>query len=153
MTIPQRPTATAEMILAAAVQISEKQGWEPHVAESIARNYCHPMDGFSLLKDLMKWESWEGEREDIDALDEMETIVDRAVMEAQRAWVDENSVELNLLIGTEVKRKDFEGTGHITGIYDRSPGCYLVKPAGQDDSTSGNCRWVVKFEDIEVVGE
>lgn len=70
------------MIQAAAEKVAAKMGGAD--AASIARQYRHPMDGFDLAKELDKWEYWDTTREDVDALDEMEYLVDRALLEAEK---------------------------------------------------------------------
>lgn len=145
--MPPRPTLTHDIILKAAQAVASRLRGRD--AEDIARHYRHPMDGFELCKELDKWERWGTTREDMDVLDEMEWLVSQALKDAEKEWQIENMITPPLPIGATIKCSS--GVGTITGIDEYRAARYLVKPEGQDDSQSGNMRWIIKFEDAELV--
>ena len=73
--IPPRPKADKAMILAACALVAEKINAD---AETIAQHYRRHMDGFELAKELDKYASWDTTRDDMEALDEVDYLVDRA---------------------------------------------------------------------------
>jgi hypothetical protein len=142
--IPARPTVTAAMILAAAEVVAAKIEAD---APTIAQYYCHPMDGYELAKELDKNAYWDTTREDMEALDEVESLVRSALAAAEKQWFAENGIQPPLPVGTALLCHRAKQPGTITGIYQYGPGCYEVKPDGQDDAACGNRRWIIKFED------
>lgn len=138
---PPRPTATKEMILAAAQVVAEKIEAD---ADTIAEHYRPGMDGYELAKELDKWACWDTSREDMEALDEVDWLVEKAVTDAEKAWVEEHNIQPPVPVGTRVRCDVRNEVGTITDIYEYRVASYLIKPDGQDDAASG--RWVCRFE-------
>ena len=109
---PKRPTASKEMILAAAAVVAEKIGAD---AATIAEYYRLGMDGYELAKELDKYAYWDTNREDMEALDEVDSLVDDAIRKAEKDWLVDNDIQPPLPIGTQIKE------GLITGVSDYSP--------------------------------
>lgn len=145
--ILKRPTVTDEMKLEAAQGLVTALGWDAHNAEDIAQQYSYGMDGYELAKALDQWASWDTSREDMEELDGMQSRVYALLRAAEEQWFAENSIQPPLPIGARVVIR--EGVGHITEIYKHSVATYAVKPEGQDDSTCGNRRLLIKFEDTK----
>ncbi|CAN2983244.1 MULTISPECIES: hypothetical protein [Pseudomonas] len=137
--IPPRPKADKVMILAACTLVAEKINGD---AETIAKHYRRHMDGFELAKELDKYASWDTTRDDMDALDEVDYLVDRAEGLAVKAWAEEFKPEPPLPIGTRVKQ------GVITRIYEHTPATYCVK---EDGCTNDTRSLLIKFEDAVAV--
>lgn len=133
--IPPRPRADKAMILAACTVVAEKISGD---AETIAQHYRRHMDGFELAKKLDKYASWDTTRDDMEALDEIDYLVDRAEELAVKAWAEEFKPEPPLPIGTRVKQ------GVITRIYEHSPATYCIK---EDGCTNDTRSLLIKFED------
>lgn len=133
--IPPRPKADKEMILAACTVVAEKINRD---AETIAQHYRRHMDGFELAKELDKYVSWDTTRDDMEALDEVDYLVDRAEDLAVKVWAEEFKPEPPLPIGTRVKQ------GVITRIYEHAPAMYCVK---EDGCTNETRSLLIKFED------
>ncbi len=130
-----RPEITDEMILEAAKQVAEKLNGDP---KSIAANYCHPMDGYQLGRELDRWCGWDLTMSDVEELDCMSSIVDSMHREAEKKWFAENDIQPPLPLGTTIKE------GVITGICEHSAARYLVKENG----CTRDGRWLlIKFED------
>ncbi|QJI28665.1 hypothetical protein HKK55_08010 [Pseudomonas sp. ADAK18] len=134
-TIPPRPKADKAMILEACTVVAEKINGD---AETIAQHYRRHMDGFELAKELDKYASWDTTRDDMEALDEVDYLVDRAEGLAVKAWAEEFKPEPPLPIGTRVKQ------GVITRIYEHTPAMYCVK---EDGCTNDTRSLLIKFED------
>ena len=132
---PPRPKADKEMILAACTVVAEKINGD---AETTAQHYRRHMDGFELAKELDKYVSWDTTRDDMEALDEVDYLVDRAEDLAVKAWAEEFKPEPPLPIGTRVKQ------GVITRIYQHTPAMYCVK---EDGCTNETRSLLIKFED------
>lgn len=145
---PARPHITVEMVKECALAICKKYGWPDHSADDIASQYRHPMDGFELCKELDKWCSWDTSREDMDALDELDSLVDDAINKAEREWFEKNQIEPPLPLGSTVVIRGTRGV--IDGIYKHGAGKYLFKPEGQDDEEAHHARWIVNFEDAKL---
>ena len=137
--IPPRPKADKVMILAACTLVAEKINGD---AETIAKHYRRHMDGFELAKELDKYASWDTTRDDMEALDEVDYLVDRAEGLAVKAWAEEFKPEPPLPIGTRVKQ------GVITRIYEHTPATYCVK---EDGCTNDTRSLLIKFEDAVAV--
>ena len=133
--IPPRPRADKAMILAACTVVAEKISGD---AETIAQHYRRHMDGFELAKELDKYAYWNTTRDDMEALDEIDYLVDRAEELAVKAWAEEFKPEPPLPIGTRVKE------GVITRIYEHSPATYCIK---EDGCTNDTRSLLIKFED------
>lgn len=146
-TIPPRPKATTEMIAAAAKAVADQHSWGDNAAAAIVRQYHRNADGFALMKDLEKWESWDCERDDIERLDEVDNLVRKAVSEAERAWAADNQITPPLPIGALIELHDHPAGGRIMGVFENAPAIYKVKPVGQDDAKTGTMRRLIKFED------
>ena len=134
-TIPPRPKADKKTILAACTVVAEKLDADP---ETIAKHYRRHMDGFELAKELDKYASWDTTRDDMDALDEVDYLVDRAEDLAVKAWAEEFEPEPPLPIGTRVKQ------GVITRIYEHTPAMYCIK---EDGCTNETRSLLIRFED------
>lgn len=147
--MPARPTVTKEMILEVATIVAERMGGAD--AETIADNYTHPMDGFDLAKLLDKRECWDTTREDMEVLDSMAGLVDRALVEAEKQWAAQNSITPPIAIGSRVRCPARNRIGVIDSICDYSVACYLVTPEEPDErELASKARWVIKFEDAEL---
>jgi len=105
--------------------------------QPFAEHYQPGMDGYELAKELDKNAYWDSSREEMEALDEVDYLVERAVAQAVKAWAEEFKPEPPLPVGTRVER------GVITGIYDYTPATYLVK----EDGCTNDSRRLIKFED------
>lgn len=145
---PPRPTATKEMILAAAQVVAEKIDAD---AETIAEHYRPGMDGYELAKELDKWAYWDTSREDMEALDEVDWLVSAAVAKAEKEWVAEHNIQPPVPVGYRVQCDVRKEVGTITGVCTRGAARYLIKPDGQDDATAGERRWLCKFEQVTPV--
>lgn len=133
-----RPIVNDEMKMAAARELAAKMGLGENSAEDIAQEYRHHMDGFALAKALDKWCSWDTSREEMEALDEMDVLVGKALKAAERQWFADNNIQPPFPIGTQITR------GLITGIYEHDIGRYLVKENG---CTKEGRHLIIKFED------
>ena len=145
-----RPTITDEMILEAAMKVVPQvigRNAAPediaNAAESIVRVYNYPMDGYELAKELDSREYWDIKRDDVDQLDAMDTIVDRALREAEKAWFAATPVEPPFPVGTRIT------CGVIAGIYEYQPAYYRVKEDGCQNPTR---FLLVKFENAKATG-
>lgn len=137
-----RPTITKEMILEAAKIVSAMIGDAD--AETIAKYYSHPMDGYQLAKELDRNAYWDLTMSDVEVLDHMSGIVSDIYRYAERAWAEANPIYSPLPIGTVIKE------GVIEGIYEHQPGYYRVKEHG----CKYDKRWLlIKFEDAIAVVE
>lgn len=148
--VPARPTVTREMVKECALQLCKEHRWQTHCADDIADEYRHHMDSFELCKALDKWCSWDTSREDMEALEGLERLVDTALKKAESEWIEQYQIKPKFPEGAYVECD--RGRGHIAGIYSHGPGRYLVKPEGQDDEATGSMRWVILFEDVKLVG-
>ena len=135
---PPRPTADKAMILAACTVVAEKMNGAD--AETIAEHYRRHMDGFELAKELDKYACWDTTRDDMEALDELDCLVDSAERAAIKAWAAEHNPQPPFPVGTRITR------GMITGFSDYSPACYEVKEDGDENP---NRRLIIKFEHAE----
>lgn len=143
---PKRPEATEAMILAAAEVVAAKIDAD---AATIAQYYQHPMDGYDLAKELDKHAYWDTSREDMEALDEVESLVSDALKKEVRAWAETLDQTMILPAGVRVRCPARGETGVITGLAgSHSPACYLVCPDSDPDTTM---RWVLPYEDAELV--
>jgi hypothetical protein len=133
--IPPRPVADKAMILAACTIVAEKMDGAD--AETIAQHYRRHMDGFELAKELDRHTHWDTTRDDMESLDEVDYLVDKAEREAVKAWAAAHNPQPPLPIGTRITR------GVITGIYEHDPATYKVKEAGCTDPTRS---LLIKFE-------
>jgi len=134
-TIPPRPKADEKMILAACTVVAEKLSAD---AATIAQHYRRRMDGFELAKELDRYERWDTTRDDMEALDEIDWLVDQAEVAVVNAWAEEFKPEPPISVGSRIKQ------GVITGIYEYRPATYLVKADGCTDETSS---LLINFED------
>lgn len=123
------------MILAACTVVAEKLNAD---AETMAQHYRRGMDGFDLAKELDKYAYWDTTRDDMEALDEVDYLVERAENLAVKAWAEEFKPEPPLPIGARVKQ------GVITRIYEHVPAMYCVK---EDGCTNDTRSLLIKFED------
>jgi hypothetical protein len=139
-----RPTVTKEMILAACLIVATKIDAD---AETIAEHYRHPMDGHELAKALDMYAGWDTRREDMEALDEIESLVSSALSAAEKQWFTDSDIQPTFPIGAKILGHHGNGSGEITGIYEYGVAMYQVKPDGQDDEATGRRRWLIKFED------
>lgn len=142
---PKRPAITKAMILAAAEVVAAKIDAD---AETIAEHYAPGMDGFELAIELAKSAYWDVSRDDMEALDEVDWLVDAALREAEKEWAATNNHPAPFLIGDRVRCDVRRETGTITGVSERLARTYEVKPDGQDDTATGSRRWLCKFEQV-----
>lgn len=138
-TIPPRPSADKAMILECAKVVAEKLNAD---AETLVEHYSRHMDGFELCLELSKWAGWDVTRDDMEALDNLDYLVDEAERAAVKTWAEKHSPQPPFPIGTKIKE------GLITGLCDSySPASYLVKEYGCTDETR---RRIIRFEDAKV---
>lgn len=146
MTVP-RPTLNDEMKMNAAMVVAEKLG-NPQWAAAIARNFHKWMDGYELAKELCRNEGWDVTRDEMEELDEMDSLTRDALQKAEQEWGDSNDIQPPYPLGTKLIVHGV--IGEITGVSDHSVASYLVKVDGQDDATCGNRRQIVRFEDAQL---
>ena len=135
----KRPQVTEDMIQQAADVVAPKLEAD---AESIVQAYSHPMDGYELAKALERECLWDVSRDDMEMLDEVESIVSSLYRNAEKEWFDSNDIQPPLPVGTEIKQ------GVIKGIYEYMPAYYKVKEHGCDDPSR---HLLIKYEDAESV--
>lgn len=141
---PPRPTATLDIKLEAARIVAQQLGDAD--AATIAEHYSLGMDGYRLAKELDTMAFWDCTRDDVDVLDEMDSLVREAVAKAEMQWAAEHGIQPPLPVGARIRWAC--STGTITDIYEHAAASYLVKIDGYDDSR-GNRRAIVKFEDAQ----
>lgn len=134
-----RPTITHEMKLVAAKQIAEKLNGD---ADTIAKAYHYPMDGYELARVLDRMYYWDLTMPDVEALDHMDSLVRAELDKAEKQWAEQEAIEPPLPIGTHIKE------GVIVGVYDHMAARFMVKENG--DETEGRFL-LVKFEDAIAV--
>ncbi|MBL4704277.1 MAG: hypothetical protein JKY54_07135 [Flavobacteriales bacterium] len=139
----KRPTVNESMVRKAAECITEVIDGR---AEDIVSEYAHPMDGYDLAKALNSNRYWDATREDMEALDEVESIVSELLRQAEKVWFDVNDIQPPLEIGT------MTALGEITGVNEYSIARYEIKEPGQDDSQTVT-RLIVNFEDVVAISE
>lgn len=136
--IPPRPRADKAMILAACTDVAAKlDGADP---ETIAQYYCRGMDGFELAKELDKSAYWDTTREDMETLDEVDYLVDKAEKAEKAAikeWAAAYDPKPPFPLGARISR------GVIIGIYEYEPATYCVK---EDGCTNDSRSLLIKFE-------
>lgn len=145
-----RPQVDDAMELEAAKVVAARMGVSDidDTAESIAAEYSYPMDGFELAKKLDRWQNWDTTRSDMDELDALDSLVSKALADAEKRWFERNQPQPVLEVGARIQWRGV--TGEITGIYEHGPAKYLVKP---DNSTIGDGRYIVNFEDAQPIIE
>ena len=116
-----RPKVTKEMVLEAAAKVAECLDGD---AETIAKNYRHPMDGYQLARELDRHEYWDLTMDDVEELDRMGGIIDSLLADAEKKWFSENDIQPPIPIGATIRE------GVIDGIYQHAPARYLVKEHG-----------------------
>jgi len=131
----KRPVATKEMILDAAMEVAVKIDAD---AATIAQYYHPGMDGYELAKELDKYAYWDTSRAEMEALDDMDFLVDQKVRAAVKEWATSNDIQPPLPVGTRIKE------GVITGIDDYSPATYRVKENG---CTNDSRSRLIRYED------
>ena len=134
-----RPKVTQEMILEAATKIAANVDGD---AETIAKFYQHPMDGYRLAKELDRRAYWDLTMTDVEELDCMSGIVETLHSEAEKKWFAESNIQPPLPIGATIKQ------GVIAGIFEHGAARYKVKEDGCD---SDGRFLIVKFEDAVAV--
>lgn len=143
---PPRPTVTHEMKLQAARRVVAEMDTNEdcdELAEAIARHGGLTGDGFELGKDLER-DGYLVDFQMTEELDCFSSTLRRILGEAESAWATEHNIQPPYPVGTETTE------GVIAGISQHDAACYLIKPYGQDDATSGNRRIVVKFEKVKL---
>ena len=131
----ERPKITKEMILEAAKQISESLDGD---AETIAKHYRHPMDGYELARELDRYAGWDLTMPDVEELDCLSSIVSDLHREAEKTWFMENDIQPPLPIGTRIEQ------GVIHSVCDYSAAKYRVK---EDGCTQDGRFLLIRFED------
>ncbi|MGP5563774.1 hypothetical protein [Vreelandella alkaliphila] len=133
--IPPRPTVTDKMIEQAAETVAAKVDIS---SEDIIDVYRHRMDGFELAMELNK-NYVDVDRNDMDALDDMERLVSEELTKAEKEWFTANNIQPPYPIGTRVKE------GVIEHIDTHLVAHYLVR---KWDTPPEVKSWrVIKFED------
>ena len=86
------------------------------------------------------------DRATMEDLDDMQEMVERRLIKAQKVWADENSIQPPLAVGSRIKCNSRNEFGIIESVCtdDRHIACYAVKPEGTGHPES--LRWIVKFE-------
>lgn len=120
-------------------------------ASDIAAVARRHMDGYELAKELDQWKGWHITTEIVEALDGYSSAAGTIILQAQREWVERNSVEPEHDAGTRVRIKwlgePVEGVIH--GVYEHGAAQYLITPDGWQE---GQGRPIVYFESVEVIG-
>ena len=140
---PRRPYADQHIINEAAEEMALIIDAD---AATIAQHYCHRMDGYELARELEKYAYWDVDRDMMEKLDEMESIVDEKLKAAEKRWAEENNIQPDLPNGTRVQcnvRKQF---GFIDGVCEYDVARYLVRDENRPDGDTS--RWVIRFEDV-----
>lgn len=128
------------MILAACTEVAAKLGGAD--AATIAQHYRRHMDGYELAKELDKYAYWDTTRDDMETLDEVDYLVDKAEKAAIKEWAATYDPQPPFTIGTRIEQ------GVITGIADDySPATYLVKENG---CTNDSRSLLIKFENAKL---
>lgn len=127
------------MILAACTEVAAKLDGAD--AETIAQYYCRGMDGFQLAKELDKSAYWDTTRDDMETLDEVDYLIDKAEKAAIKEWAATYDPQPPFPIGTRIEQ------GVITGIYDYDPATYRVKENGCTNDTRS---LIIKFENAKL---
>ena len=135
----QRPTVTREMKLVAAREIAAKLDGD---ADAIADAFERRMDGYELARELDRRYGWDLTMRDVEELDEMDGLVQRQLVAAEKAWVAEHAVAPTLPVGTRIKQ------GVIAGVSEHSAARYKVK---EDGDTDASRFLLVRFEDAIAV--
>lgn len=147
METPLRPEVTEDMIRQAAASVMPSlnprdDDEKERMIEDIVKHYSHPMDGYELARDLDKWESWDCNRDEMETLDGVESIVSTLLEDAEKSWFEQHDIQPPLPIGTAIQR------GVIKGINEHSVATYNIQETGCIDP---NCSLLIKFEDaVEV---
>ena len=134
-----RPKITKEMVLEAAKGIAENIGGD---AETIARHYRHPMDGYELARELDPYEGLDLTMQDVMELDNLSGIVSDLHRKAEKKWVEENNIQPPLPIGTRITQ------GVIDSVFEYSAATYRVKENG---CTQKGRFLLIRFEDAVAV--
>ena len=130
-----RPKITKEMVFEAANEIAAKLDGD---AETIAKHYRHPMDGYELARELDRYAGWDLTMPDVEELDCMSSIVSDLHRKAEKKWVDENDIQPPLPVGTRITQ------GVIDSVCDQSAARYRVKENG---CTQAGRFLLIRFED------
>lgn len=156
---PPRPTRTIEIKRKAAEEfVAQHRSCLPSdiddedlIDHLIKHAHAHE-NGYEIAKTLDNWERWDIEAETVSALDSFDYYVTRQLRTVEAEWIAENNIQPPFPVGTEVEY--LYGTwkqGEITGICTHTPGCYLIKEAGQNDEECNRMRAVVKWENVREI--
>lgn len=137
-----RPKITEEMIFEAALQVAKKLSGDEESAKTIAQYYCHPMDGYSLARELDHYAGWDFTMSEVEELDAMSSIIDQLQREAEKKWATENAIQPPLPIGTRIKQ------GIIHHVSEYNVARYCVK---EDTCTQKGRYLLIKFEDAVAI--
>lgn len=133
---PQRPSVTKEMIHAAATQVTKSLDIS---VSDVLKVYRHPMDGFDLSLALNE-DHVDVDREAMDSLDEMVSLVGEAHRKAQKEWFATNNIQPPLAVGHPIKE------GIIEGFSDYNVATYRVR---KWETLPDEKSWqIIRFEDV-----
>ncbi len=110
------------------------------LAKSIFENYTLHDDGYELAKKLER-DGWNVDTMFVEAMDYMDMQVWEIHRQKCVSWVSDNNIKPPLPVGAKLD------CGEITGISKHNPASYEVKKYGQDDSETGHCRRIIRYED------
>lgn len=108
------------------------------------------VDGYALARQLDDKYGWAICFSVIEVLEECRTMLDAAIIDAQRIWVKEEGIEPDLISGQSVVLRSGE-TGVIDQVSSYRPACYEVKIDGDADAEGPlRSRRLCRFEEVEV---
>jgi hypothetical protein len=138
---PPAPKQTKEMLTEAFAQFA-KEVFQCDLNTLVKAYMSYGPDSFRIAKELDSY-GWDLTIDDVNELEELHWIAERALTNARQKWVDDNKIEPPFEVGTELIH------GVITGICEHSPARYLVKRPTDGDTS----RLLVKFEDAKLKHE
>lgn len=136
-TTPRRPRLTKEQI---AEAVKNNLDELPFTAKQFADEYEGCLDSYELAKKLDDNCGCSLSRNDLDAIEELQAIVEDAQKQLVEKWFEENDIQPPYPIGTRITK------GVIDGIYEYIPAYYTVQ---EDDETDPTRRLLIRFEDAQ----
>jgi len=118
-----------------------------HLQMDIAKHASPYDDGYEIAKALESYGAWTCDFQMAECLDGFALEARQQLRIAEKEWAAHNDMTPPYAIGTHVKWRD--GTGEITGIYERGPAQYLVK--NDKEAPNDTKRYIVNFEDVEAL--
>lgn len=141
---PPAPKRTVGMVKEAVLAYIKRHnlpwGDPEQAADDIANEWYSGMDGYQLAKDLDTGCGWSITAQDVEDLDNIDSVVRDAEEQARKAWVAEWDVKPPLPVGTQITQ------GQIIRISEYNAARYEVKERG---CTQEHRFLLVKFEDAK----